>query len=236
VNEIVNDSDSDTDNIPEFSSSEESESESANESDNESNISIPGSSRRQINVTPTTGFSKNDHQPRIPPFIGNLGMQTAVENEADVMSYFDPYIPPELIEIVADQTNLYAQQIAKMPHPITKHAHSEEWKPVTVIKMKKFLGLIFVTGIIRKPKLELYWSTRGIFQTPVFPQTMSRNRFQLIQKYLHFNDNYAAGTNDDRLHKIRTILNVAVNNFRINYIPDREISLDEGMRGWRGRL
>jgi len=30
VNEIVNDSDSDTDNIPKFSSSEESESESAN--------------------------------------------------------------------------------------------------------------------------------------------------------------------------------------------------------------
>ena len=64
VNETVNDSDSDTDNIPEFSSSEESESESADES----NISIPGSSRRQIDVTPTTGFSKNDHQPRIPPF------------------------------------------------------------------------------------------------------------------------------------------------------------------------
>jgi len=35
VNEIVNDSDSDTDNIPEFSSSEESESESAKASDNE---------------------------------------------------------------------------------------------------------------------------------------------------------------------------------------------------------
>ena len=50
VNEIVNDSESDTDNIPEFSSSEESE--------NESNISIPGPSHRQINVTPTTGFLK----------------------------------------------------------------------------------------------------------------------------------------------------------------------------------
>ena len=35
VNDIVNNSDSDTDNILEFSSSEESESESANESDNE---------------------------------------------------------------------------------------------------------------------------------------------------------------------------------------------------------
>ena len=197
VNEIVNDSDSETENIPEFSSSEENESESANES----NISIPGPSSRQIDVTPTTGFSKNDHQPRIPPFIGNSDVQFAVENEADVICYFDHYIPPELTEIVVDQTNLYAQQqIAKMPRPITKHACSEEWKPVTVIEMKKFLVLIFVTGIVRKPKLELYWSTRGIFQTPIFQQTMSRNIFQLIQRYLHFNDSNAAGTNEDRLY------------------------------------
>ena len=55
-----------TDNIPEFSSSEESESEIANESDNESNISITGPSRRQTGVTPNTGFSENDLQPRIP--------------------------------------------------------------------------------------------------------------------------------------------------------------------------
>ena len=122
-----------------------------------------------------------------------------------MLSYFDHYIPPELIEIVVDQTNLYTQQqIVKMPRPITKHARSEEWKPVTVIEMKKFLGLIFVTGIVRKPKLELYWSTaRGIFQTPIFSQTMSRNRFQLIQRYLHFNDNNVAGTNEHLLYKIR---------------------------------
>jgi len=149
VNEIVNDSDSNTDNIPEFSSSEESESESSNESDNESNISILGPSLRQIDVTPITGFSKNDCQPRTPPFIGNPGMQFAVENEADALSYFDHYITPKLTETVVDQTNLYAQQqITKMSRPVTKHACSEKWKPVTVIKMKKFLGLICVTGIV----------------------------------------------------------------------------------------
>jgi len=102
--------------------------------------------------------------------------------------------------------------------------------------MKKFLGLIFVTGIVQKPKLKLYCSMKGIFQTPIFPQTMSRNRFQLIQRYLHFNNNNAAGTNKDRLYKIHIILDIVVNNFRTNYIPDREISLDEGMLGWRGRL
>jgi len=54
--------------------------------------------------------------------------------------------------------------------------------------------------------------------------------------YLHFNDNNAAGTNEGRLYKIHTILDIVVNNFRTNYIPAREISLDEGMLGWRGRL
>ena len=44
-------------------------------------------------------------------------MQFADENQADVMSYFDHYVPPELIEIAVDQINLYAQQIAKMPRP-----------------------------------------------------------------------------------------------------------------------
>jgi len=65
---------------------------------------------------------------------------------------------------------------------------------------------------------------------------MYRDRFQLIQRYLHFNDNNAAGINEELLYKIRTILDIVVNNFRTNYIPDREISLDEGMLGWRGRL
>ena len=89
--------------------------------------------------------------------MGNPGLKFAVENQADVMSYFDHYVPPELTEIVVDQTNLYAQQqIAKQSLPITKYARSEERKPVTVIEMKKFLGLILVTGIVRKAKLELY--------------------------------------------------------------------------------
>jgi len=38
------------------------------------------------------------------------------------------------------------------------------------------------------------------------------------------------------LYKIRTILDIVVNNFRTNYVTEREISLDEGMLGWRGHL
>jgi hypothetical protein len=81
-------------------------------------------------------FSKNGHQPRIPHFISNPGVQFAVENDADVNSYFDHYMPPEFIEIVVNQTNVLVKQIVKITRPVTKHARSEEWKPVTVIEIK----------------------------------------------------------------------------------------------------
>jgi hypothetical protein len=91
---------------------------------------------------------------------------------------------------------------------------------VTIYEMKKFLGLMFLTGVIRKPMNGT--GQRGILLTPVFSQTMSRNRFQIIHRYLHFNNSTAIGTNEDRLYKIRPILDTLVNNFNSNYIPERE--------------
>jgi hypothetical protein len=53
------------------------------------------------------GFCKKNRQPSIPLFTGNPAVQFAVQN---VMEYVDNYITPELIQIVVNQTNLYAQQ------------------------------------------------------------------------------------------------------------------------------
>ena len=143
------------------------------------------------------GFCTKVCQPSVLVLTGNRGVQFAVQNGTVVMEYVDNYISPELIETVVNQTNLYAQQqTATMPLPITRHSCSEQWKPVTICEMI-FLGLMFLTGIIRKPKLELYWSTRGILLTPIFSQTISRNRFQIIRRYLRFSDNTANETNKD---------------------------------------
>jgi hypothetical protein len=129
--ELVNDSDSDADCVPEISSSEES--------DDENDISDSG-------LGPSVdGFCKKECQPSIPLFTGNSAVQFAVQNGTDMMEYVDNYVTPELIQFVVKRTNLYAhQQIATVPRPVTKHAHSEQWKPVTIYEMKKFLGLMFL--------------------------------------------------------------------------------------------
>jgi hypothetical protein len=145
------------------------------ESDDENNISDSG-------LDPSVDrFYEKDRQPSIPLFTGNPAVQFTVQNGTDMMEYVDNYIITELIQMVVNQTNLYAQQIATMLRPVTKHARSEQWEPVKIYEMKKCLGLMFLTGVIRKPKLEWYWSTRGILLTPIFSQRMSRNRFQISQ-------------------------------------------------------
>ncbi|XP_014674059.1 PREDICTED: piggyBac transposable element-derived protein 4-like [Priapulus caudatus] len=103
--------------------------------------------------------------------------------------------------------------------------------------MKKFLALFFLTGIISKPELELYWSTNEILSTPIFSKVMPRNRFEIIWSYFHVNDNEARPADDtDRLYKVRPVLDHLVTKFRELYNPGQNISIDEGMLLWRGRL
>ena len=66
-------------------------------------------------------------------------------------------------------------------------------------------------GIIHKPNLPMYWSTDNLYHTPVFSKIMTRDRFYLLQKFLHVNDNadHHYNPNDDerdRLHKVRPFM------------------------------
>ena len=66
---------------------------------------------------------------------------------------------------------------------------------------------------------------------------MSRNRYQNILKFLHFNDNATRPSDStDKLYKLRPIHDKVVENWRTLYNPDEQISIDEEMLKWRGRL
>jgi hypothetical protein len=41
---------------------------------------------------------------------------------------------------------------------------------MTAEEMRKFLGLTFITGIIKKPKHNVYWTDDPVFGTPTFPK------------------------------------------------------------------
>jgi len=72
-------------------------------------------------------------------------------------------------------------------------------------------------GRTRKDIWKEYWSTNPALAVPIFPQTMSRNRFEQIWTYWHFNDNANMTKFLFRLFKIQSVLDYFINKFQTIY-------------------
>lgn len=111
----------------------------------------------------------------------------------------------------------------------------KKWVDTDRDEMWTFFGLMFLTGIVHKGQLQDYWSTDEMIATPYFPKHLSRNRYQILLRFLHFADNDAP-SDTDKLWKIRHVYDYFLEKFRSNITPKEHLSLDEGMLAWRGRL
>ena len=145
------------------------------------------------------------------------------------------FLTDELLQNIVDQTNLYASQYFEAHPDNLPYSRGHAWKPVSVPELKTFFGLSFLTGYIKKSNLELYWSVDEVDATPHFGKTMPRNRFQIIWRFLHFNNN-ASQDASDKMYKVRPVLDYIVEKFKEMYQPGQNICIDEGMMQWRGRL
>ena len=85
---------------------------------------------------------------------------------------------------------------------------------VTENEMKSFLGVLLYTGIIKLPSYRHYWKTS--LRIEPIASAISRDRFDEIKRYLHFNDNNSQKPNNhprhDKLHKVRPVLNAIRTN------------------------
>jgi len=90
-------------------------------------------------------------------------------------------------------------------------------------------------GLVKKSRLSEYWSTDPMIATPFFNAVRPRDRFELLLRCWHLSNNNLA-VEEDRLFKLRDICNALLERFQALYTPFREISIDESMVLWRGRL
>ena len=71
-------------------------------------------------------------------------------------------------------------------------------------------------------------------------KVMSKARYEKLTQYLHIaddSDNPARGqAGHDSIAKIRPLFDMAVKHFQQRYHPNRELSVDEAMIGFKGRL
>lgn len=122
----------------------------------------------------------------------------------------------------------------------SRHARHNKWKPVDTKEMKIYFAHLILMGCVKKPNLESYWCKERMTSVPFFGTYMSRNRFQAINSNLHLADdqnNPQRGTaGHDRLHKVRFLIDLLREKFKLYFVPSRDLSIDEGGMPFHGRV
>ncbi|KAL7631069.1 UNVERIFIED_CONTAM: hypothetical protein RMT77_018635 [Armadillidium vulgare] len=154
---------------------------------------------------------------------------------------FYEIFPDSIFELMVKSTNAYAKKfLSDKKDNIKKSSRCNAWYDVTIQEMRQFLGLYILMGIIHKPTINSYWATDKYLRTPTFPSVMKRDRFCNILTFLHFED--ASETIDfsnepeRRLWKLNSLMHILDEAIGKKYYPSQNLSLDESLLLWKGRL
>ncbi|XP_050414127.2 piggyBac transposable element-derived protein 4 [Patella vulgata] len=168
-----------------------------------------------------------------PTNFPNVGQIDIVDGAGDgsklppASAYFDQLIPNTFWETLKLETNRYSSQNGRDVN-------------ISVSELKTFIGITMLMGLIVLPSLKQYWSSDPSLNSDFIRKCMSRDRYFAIQRDLHLTDSTkqpAKGADGfDRLYKVRPMIDMCKKSFREQYDPPQNISIDEGMVKYKGRL
>ena len=153
------------------------------------------------------------------------------------LDYFLLFFDDRTWDIMVRETNCYAAQVRSS----SSFPHQRPWRDVDHQEMKAFIGLIIAFGIIKLPRIEMYWQRKyPIFGIPAISQVMSLVRCEQIWRFFHLADSAKQVTfgqaGHDKLYKVREFLDVIQENFSANYILPCQVTVDECMIPFKGCL
>ena len=171
--------------------------------------------------------------PTVRPFEESPGPIHQLAQDATPLDFFSLFWEPPLFQTLSDETNLYATQ-----RQVQKPDH--KWYPTSPQEIRAFIGINMIMGIDRKPALAHYWSTDSFLGNPGIQSVFPRERFKALCRYLHLNDSSEIPGHEvpqyDPLYKLRPVINMCQQNFQDRYTPGRDLSVDEGMIKYKGRV
>jgi hypothetical protein len=139
----------------------------------------------------------------------------------------------EIYDEIVQETNAYAKR-SQEKNP------NQSWYPTNGEEIRAYLGAAIVMGVLPAPAQDMYWYKDKLFHPSCLEGKFSRTRFESIQKYLHIADNTQNPARDhpdhDKLAHVRPLLEKLRQNFLREYKPHKEVSIDEAMIGFSGRL
>ncbi|XP_023235633.1 piggyBac transposable element-derived protein 4-like [Centruroides sculpturatus] len=226
--ESLRNSDSD-----DFSPSEWSASDSDSESDS---VLHTGPSTSSGTTSITSSWTTSSTQSREEfDFTGDEGIKIPVNNPEEILEIFECIANEDIINHITAETNKHAEEVILQATQkgMKKRSRMNDWQSTTANEIRLLQGIFLLMSIVKKPDLQSYYCRKPLLNTPIFYETMTKDRFILLFKFLHFS---SSNDKTDKLYKIRDLLNLYRNSFKSVYAPSKRISIDESLLLWKGRL
>lgn len=179
-------------------------------------------------------YDPRGNQPKLIPFTRPSGF--TIENlnttsDVAIETCYELFVPDKLFEEIAEQTNVYASQ--QLEGGCSQRLG--KWTVTNKNEVKRFFGLLLWMGLVRLPSLHLYWSHDPAYMQTFPRKIMSRNRFEILLRMIHFADN-TKSNGSNCLSKIQPLIDTLEINFKKYYNPTEDIFIDESLIPLRGRI
>ncbi|KAJ8939688.1 hypothetical protein NQ318_011735 [Aromia moschata] len=138
------------------------------------------------------------------------------------LDIFEEFLGDDVIGLLVEQSNKYAL-FCNQPHP---NISKEE--------MKCAIGILIVTGYNELPGRDFYWDSKMDMKNSMVSDSMRRDRFRQIIKYLHCADNLQPHL-QDKMWKLRPLMDLLKSKFIKNWIPEQDLDYDESMIKYFGK-
>jgi hypothetical protein len=177
----------------------------------------------------------NFHEVPVDPFQEETGIAVDVPENPSALDLFSLYFHLETFQHMADETNKYAEWVQQQRGKV-----DATWKPTSAEEMKAFVGCTIMMAINSLPVLHMYWMQDPFLRNDGITAVFTRDRYKKISQYFHLNDNTKQKKKGedgyDILYKIQPILDMCTTTFQTVVKPAKELSVDEGMIKYKGRV
>ncbi|XP_015185810.1 PREDICTED: piggyBac transposable element-derived protein 4-like [Polistes dominula] len=162
------------------------------------------------------------------------GMNIEMTEETTALQMLNQILSKDFWNIIVTESNRYASQtIGDTARKIKKS--EEKWRDTNIDEIQAYFALCILMAQVRKLNVQSYWSRKSIIETPIFGKTMPLLRFMQLSHFLHFSNNEVVDKND-RLCKIRNIIDYLNEKFTSIYTPEEYVSLDEFIMKYNNRM
>ena len=177
------------------------------------------------------GWTEDPTPPNMHQFSPVPGLTVPVPTTP--LDFIQLFLTRELLNYLVDETNDYAQYCRNE----LRTTLSYQWDRCNITNLAHYLGLQVFFGLLPAFNVRQYWRWGVFLATPNVPALMTLDAFLAMDRYFHgFNRKALPRGNQDRLIAVRPVMEYLQDRCRSLVVPGKNLSLDEGMMAYKGRL